>query len=239
VEPRVASPVAIHALFDALAWVTAGLVGWAVARWRPGLVPAPPVDPARLPVLFASAALGAYLFGTLNLLASGMAGFARSIEGALLGGIVGVEAWKWFAGVKARTGARLAAPLAAGIVFGRVGCFLSGLEDFTHGVATSLPWGHDFGDGVSRHPVQIYESLAMAGFLVWYLARLARGSMFVAVNGFSLMVGFYALQRFGWEFIKPYGAMLGPFTVFHLVSAALFVYAAALLRGAVRIGAKV
>jgi hypothetical protein len=33
--------------------------------------------------------------------------------------------------------------------------------------------------------------------------------------------------------------VLGPFTVFHLVSAALFVYAAALLRGAVRIGAKV
>ena len=44
-------------------------------------------------------------------------------------------------------------------------------------------------------------------------------------NGFYLAVGFYGAQRFVWEFIKPYGALIGPFTLFHLLSAAIVAYA--------------
>jgi hypothetical protein len=39
-------------------------------------------------------------------------------------------------------------------------------------------------------------------------------------------VGFYGAQRFAWEFLKPYGTLIGPFTLFHLLSAALVAYAA-------------
>ncbi|MEZ5319520.1 MAG: hypothetical protein R2752_19125 [Vicinamibacterales bacterium] len=44
----------------------------------------------------------------------------------------------------------------------------------TYGLATALPWGVDFGDGVARHPTQIYyEAVALAA-LALGLARLQR-----------------------------------------------------------------
>ncbi len=36
-----------------------------------------------------------------------------------------------------------------------------------------MPWGVDFGDGITRHPTQIYESIAMATLAI-VLARAAR-----------------------------------------------------------------
>jgi len=53
-------------------------------------------------------------------------------------------------------------------------------------------------------------------------------------NGFYLAVGCYGLQRFVWEFFKPYGALVGPFTLFHLLSLALVAYAAFMLATARR-----
>jgi prolipoprotein diacylglyceryltransferase len=61
-------------------------------------------------------------------------------------------------------------PLAIGIAVGRLGCFFAGLDDFTYGTPTTLPWGHDFGDGIARHPVQLYESAAMAAFAITTLS---------------------------------------------------------------------
>ena len=48
-------------------------------------------------------------------------------------------------------------------------------------------------------------------------------------NGFYLAVGFYGAQRFVWEFFKPYGALIGPFTLFHLLSAAIVAYAVVMI----------
>jgi prolipoprotein diacylglyceryltransferase len=59
-------------------------------------------------------------------------------------------------------------PLTAGIVVGRIGCWLAGLHDDTHGLPTALPWGLDLGDGVLRHPSPLYEIVflaALAGVL--------------------------------------------------------------------------
>ena len=224
--------LAIHTLFDVLAWLSAGAMALAIARWRPLVFPVS--DAMRqyyLASLILGAAFGAYFFGTLNLWISGQDGIARSIEGALFGGVVGVEVYKRAAGLTARTGARYAAPLAIGVAVGRIGCFLAGLEDFTYGTPTNLPWGHDFGDGVKRHPVQLYESAAMAAFLAVYVIALARRSAFAAANGFHLAVLWYGAQRFAWEFLKPYGTAMGPFTVFHLLSLALVLYAIIMLRG--------
>ena len=36
-------------------------------------------------------------------------------------------------------------------------CFLAGLHDDTYGLPTAAPWGMDFGDGIPRHPTQLYE----------------------------------------------------------------------------------
>src|SRR6201998_2044059 len=151
------------------------------------------------------------------------------MEGAILGGILAVELYKRSAGISARTGARFALPLAVGVAVGRIGCFLSGIEDFTYGTPTSLPWGHDFGDGVLRHPVQLYESVAMAAFAVFYVAAVLRPDDYVITNGFYLALAFYGAQRFIWEFLKPYGALIGPLTLFHLLSLSVLLYAVVML----------
>ena len=97
----------------------------------------------------------------------------KTAVGGLIGGLVGVELTKKALGVSTITGDLLAVPLAVGIALGRIGCFLEGLPDRTFGIATSLPWGVDFGDGVRRHPTQLYETLFLAGLAV-VLASLAR-----------------------------------------------------------------
>ena len=219
--------VLVHVGFDVLAWLAAGAAALWLGR-RPGIA-WPPVtrDPAYLAALVLGAGLGAILFGSLNLWLSGLAGFGRSIEGAIAGGIVAIELYKRAAGITTRTGARFALPLAVGIAVGRIGCFLAGLDDFTYGTPTTLSWGHDFGDGVPRHPVQLYESAAMAAFAAFYVVRIVNRDRLWIDQGFYLAVGCYGLQRFAWEFVKPYGPLLGPFTLFHLLSAALVIYAAA------------
>jgi phosphatidylglycerol---prolipoprotein diacylglyceryl transferase len=128
-----------------------------------------------------------------------------------------------------RTGARFALPLAVGIAVGRIGCYFAGMDDFTYGTPTTLPWGHDFGDGVARHPVQLYESMAMTGFAVFYVVAISKRNSFVVTNGFYLVLAYYGVQRFIWEFLKPYGAVIGPLSVFHLLSLAVLLYAAVML----------
>jgi phosphatidylglycerol---prolipoprotein diacylglyceryl transferase len=83
----------------------------------------------------------------------------KSVVGGLIGGLVGVELTKKLLGIRQSTGDLLAIPLCIGICVGRIGCFIAGLPDQTHGVATNLPWAVDFGDGVPRHPTQLYEIL--------------------------------------------------------------------------------
>ncbi len=218
--------LAIHSLFDALAWLSAALMTlWLTKRARIDF----PVSASRrsgyYAALVSGSAIGAYLFGTLNMIACGQWVIARSIEGAIFGAVLGVELYKRFAGVEARTGARFAAPLAIGVAVGRIGCYYSGIDDFTYGTPANWPWCHDFGDGVLRHPAPLYESASMAVFLVAYLFAVFRDNRFVIDNGLYLAIGWYAVQRFVWEFFKPYAPVLGPMTVFHILSIVLAIYA--------------
>lgn len=228
------SHLLVHTLFDILAWAAA--LG-ALLALRRG--PFPPVVGEDLRFGYAAAVLagagaGAWVFGTANLWASGLPGPGRSIEGAIAGAILAIEAWKAMNGVTVRTGAVYALPLCLGVAIGRIGCLLSGLEDNTHGVPTGAAWGWDFGDGVLRHPVQLYESLAMAGFALAYLVMLARGDGWWKANGFHLAVGFYAAQRFVLEGWKPYAGVAAGLTVFQLLSLALLGYAAFMIATAER-----
>jgi prolipoprotein diacylglyceryltransferase len=220
--------LAIHSLFDVLALLAA------LAVYR--LVPLPtsgmPTEPWRVHPLYIAvgafgSTIGAYIAGSANLWLSGIGGVARSIEGAIAGGIIGIEALKWRAGIRGSTGLRLVMPLAASIAVGRLGCFFAGLDDMTYGTPTNLPWGVDFGDGMPRHPVQLYEAAAMAVFLIAFVFLLRHDGEMVRRTGFYLFVAFYALQRFAWEFLKPYGKIIGPLNLFHLLSLALIAYALA------------
>lgn len=226
-----ASPALIHAACDAAAWVAAFVMARFVARrgWL-----GPPRTPFRDPAYFIALGLGAIagalLFGTGNMMAAGIWRIGHSIAGAVAGGIVAVEIYKWGTGVRGSTGGQFVAPLALGIAVGRWGCFLAGLADYTYGTPTALSWGVDFGDGIWRHPVQLYESGAMLVFLTVYLRGIARGSPLFLRQGFYLFVGWYALQRFAWEFLKPYPVLAGPFNLFHLICLALLAYSFFMMR---------
>ncbi|MBR0715383.1 prolipoprotein diacylglyceryl transferase family protein [Bradyrhizobium liaoningense] len=228
------SGAGLHIVFDIAAWLVAGAAVYWLSR-RGLKFPSQSFELPYIAALVFGAGLGAYLFGSSNLWLSGQAGIARSVEGALAGGIVAIELYKWSAGIALRTGARFALPLALGIAIGRLGCYFAGLDDFTYGTPTALPWGHDFGDGLSRHPVQLYESGAMAAFAVAYVLAVLNRNDFVITNGFYLALVYYGSQRFLWEFLKPYGALIGPFTLFHLLSLFILLYAAVMLATASKV----
>ena len=224
--------VLLHTAFDVLAWLAAGLAGLWLTRVERIAFPAASTDLPYVAAVLLGAGLGAFAFGTANMWLSGMPGLGRSIEGAVAGGVIAVELYKLARGIRTRTGARFALPFAVGVAVGRIGCYFAGVDDFTYGTPTALPWGHDFGDGVVRHPVQLYEGAAMAAFAVFYATAVRLRDPFVIDNGFYLAVGFYAVQRFAWEFIKPYGGVVGPLNLFHLLSLALLAYATLMILSA-------
>ena len=222
----------LHSLFDVLAWLAAALVAWSIRRtgWLAETMQFTLADnPGYFIALSLGAIAGALVFGSLNLDFAGRPVIGHSIAGALFGGIAAVESFKLATGIRGSTGLRLVAPLALGIAVGRWGCFFAGLPDYTFGVFTTLPWGVDFGDGLRRHPVQLYESVAMLAFLGVFLAGIAARAPLFRRHGFYLFVGWYGAQRFAWEFLKPYPTVLGPFNLFHLACLALATYSMVML----------
>jgi phosphatidylglycerol:prolipoprotein diacylglycerol transferase len=125
----------------------------------------------------------------------------KTIVGGLIGGLIGVEWIKRRLGVVVATGDLLVLPLALGISIGRVGCFLTGLPDRTYGMRTLLPWGVDFGDGVLRHPTQLYEIVFLVGLAV--LIVKITGRFTVAGDRFKFFMLGYMTFRFVVDFIKP------------------------------------
>ena len=126
----------------------------------------------------------------------------QSIVGALIGGWAGVEVGKRVGGVRRSTGDAFIVPLALGIAIGRLGCFVAGLHDDTYGVATSLPWGVDFGDGVPRHPTQLYDIAVVAALALALLGareRLGR----VPGLAFKLFLAGYLAWRVAIDHWKP------------------------------------
>jgi len=102
----------------------------------------------------------------------------------------------------------IAPAVPAGLAFGRLGNFINGE---LWGRATSVPWGMVFpqaGDGVVRHPSQLYqfglEGLALF-VLLWIYARKARPTG--AIAG-AFLLG-YGVFRFVAEFAREPDSFLG------------------------------
>jgi len=204
------TPVTLHTLFEALAYV----VGLRVFLWtRKKLAPTAFRHNDHVVWVgvgaIVGAALGAKLAYWLDDPLNAFANFpdlrhlleGKSIIGALLGGLCGVELAKKIARVDNSTGDAFVLPLTLGMCIGRIGCFLAGLSDHTYGMPTSLPWGVDFGDGLPRHPTQLYE---IAFLLAQYALLHARRHAFTRPGDRfrAFMIG-YLLFRLLVEFIKP------------------------------------
>lgn len=126
----------------------------------------------------------------------------KTIMGGLFGGLLGVEIAKWRMNETQSSGDLFTLPIIVGIFIGRIGCFLSGVNEFTYGKVTTFFTGMDLGDGLLRHPLALYELLFLLILffaLKWLQSQqeLERGLLFQ-----YFMLSYFAF-RFVLEFIKP------------------------------------
>lgn len=142
----------------------------------------------------------------------------RTIVGGLIGGTLAVYVVKRRLGITERLGNYLVPSLCAGILLGRIGCLLAGC---CYGEPTALAWGVDFGDGVARHPTQLYEAMVLLGFLGYSQLTLARHRPGVLFRAF--MIGYFA-WRFTVEFIRVNPVSAVGLTYYQLVAAIVLLY---------------
>lgn len=114
-----------------------------------------------------------------------------SFHGGVLGGFV---AGCWYARrhrIPVLRAADLMAPyIALGYSIVRIGCFANGC---CYGVPTAVPWAFDFGDGILRHPTQLYSSFgSLAIFLI--LLQIRRFRPFDGYVWFSYLALYSALR---------------------------------------------
>jgi phosphatidylglycerol:prolipoprotein diacylglycerol transferase len=163
-------------------------------------------------IIFVGAAVGAFLgshvVGVLenpNLLSNfNLMYFMgnKTIVGGFVGGLIGVELTKKQLGVTASSGDMMVYPLILAMIIGRTGCFLAGLEDGTFGIPSNLPWAINFGDGIRRHPTNLYEILF---WLILGIGLYITEKRFTLADGakFKILMVAYLAFRFLIEFIKP------------------------------------
>jgi prolipoprotein diacylglyceryltransferase len=200
----------VHLLFEWLA-LSAGFQLYRLQRARDGS--AGVLQPGAYPVALGcllGAALGnklvfwaefPHLWSTQGHdLAIWMSG--QSIVGGLLGGLLGVEIAKKLSGISASTGDSFVLPLVVGTAIGRIGCFLAGLQDGTYGNPTSLPWAVDFGDGIGRHPTQLYDIAFVLTFGTLVLAARRRWRAKPGLS-FKVYLSGYLCWRIAVDSIKP------------------------------------
>lgn len=218
-----------HLLFDLLAYSG----GFRLFLWQRRRLGDSIDTHARWSVVAAAifgAAIGSKVFFWLEVPAETLAHWndaafllgGKTIVGALIGGLIGVEVEKRWSGITKRTGDLFAMPLAAGIAVGRIGCFLSGLPDRTYGTPSALPWAVDFGDGIPRHPTQLYETAVMALAAI-VLGRLTRRPHRDG-DVFKLFMTMYFALRLTVDFLKPEPAILFGLSSLQLASVAVLLY---------------
>jgi phosphatidylglycerol:prolipoprotein diacylglycerol transferase len=192
-----------NGLYIALAAAIGGIIGAKVPAWL-----------VNLPQIIAHP-------GRWDLVLSG-----RTIVGGLIGGVVAVYLTKRRLGIKVRLGNYLVPSLCIGIFFGRIGCFLAGC---CYGQPTSLPWGVNFGDGIPRHPTQLYEALFVLGLLIVSQTMKDR---FEPGQLFRWFMVTYFSWRFLIEFIRVNPVAGFGLTYYQLASLAIVV--SYLLRNVIR-----
>lgn len=154
---------------------------------------------------------------------------SKSIVGGLLGGLAGVEGIKKWIGETRSSGDLFTFPLILGIMIGRIGCFLNGIHEPTYGLATTWITGMNLGDGISRHPVTLYEFFFLA--LLWTALAITRKKITLPDGvQFKLFVIAYLGFRFLLEFLKPRVPVLAGLGTLQIWCLAGLVYYRVMLR---------
>lgn len=141
-------------------------------------------------------------------LQSGMAWFSdgKTIMCGLVGAYLGVEVTKWALEIRVKTGDSFAAPVAVAVGIGRIACFTAGC---CFGTPTNLPCGVVFntaGDGLPRHPTQLYEAAFHFSMAILLAILRRRGIWQGQLAKFYILT--YLAYRFATEFIRPEAEIL-------------------------------
>lgn len=215
-------PVSSYAFFVGLGLVAAVGLYWFNVRGRTtgnaGLAIAAAaaiggIVGAKVPVWIANAPAILAHPERIALLLSG-----RTIVGGIVGGALAVYLTKRRLHITQRLGNQLVPSLCLGIAIGRVGCFLAGC---CYGIATSLPWGVDFGDGLLRHPTQLYEAFLLLGLFAYAQImrdRYAPGALFRR----------FMIVYFAWRFLVEFVRVSPPWALglsyYQVASAAIVAF---------------
>jgi len=132
----------------------------------------------------------------------------KTIIGAIVGGIIGIEIAKKISGITRRTGDGIVIPLAIAIIIGRIGCEFAGVTDGTIGAPCTWAWCFRQGDNFPRHPLPLYEIIYLLlllpfFFTVWRKGYFAEGSLF------RIFIILYLGLRFFLEFLKDSFTLYG------------------------------
>lgn len=125
----------------------------------------------------------------------------KTIVGGLLGAWLTVELTKLLLKERHSSGDLFTPPLIVAMMIGRLGCFLAGRVDATYGLPTALPWAVDFGDGIARHPTQLYEFIFLLGLLL--VCRLKFWTAVPSGSQFRFFLMCYFLFRLHIDSWKP------------------------------------
>jgi len=166
---------------------------------------------------FLGAKLPYLLFNALhNVSDAGLFDSGKTILGGMVGGYLGVEAVKFALEIKVKTGDSFAVPVAASIAVGRLACFFGGC---CYGTPTALPWAVRFGDGIPRHPTQLYEFFFHGGMAV-VLWNLRERGLFPR-QLIKLYILSYLIYRFLTEYIRPEPRVFEGLTPYQLAALAM------------------
>jgi phosphatidylglycerol:prolipoprotein diacylglycerol transferase len=140
----------------------------------------------------------------------------RSLVGALIFGLLGAEAAKLVIHYPLPPNDRFAALLPFPLAIGRIGCWLHGC---CRGVPCDHAWAVTYGDGITRHPVPVYEMVfhVSAGLVAVWLVRTRRCTGCV----FSLYLIAYGVFRFLSEFIRETPKTMESLSAYQWLSVAM------------------
>ncbi len=148
---------------------------------------------------------------------------SKTIVGGLLGGLIGTEIAKKILKITKSSGDMLTFPIILGIMIGRIGCFLTGVNDETVGLPSNLPWALDQGDGILRHPTSIYEIIFLG--IIWITLKFIKGK-YKPRNGDIFK--FFMIAYLGWrllvDFIKPIEPILMGLSAIQIACVIFLIY---------------
>lgn len=208
----------------------AGLVVFRHEAHRKG-IPGNVIENTALVTLL-SALVGARLYFALVFAQGGFLASARqflafnqgglSIQGALIGGMLGAVVYLWHRAPGFWRTADAAAPtIILGQAIGRVGCDVFGVQ-----APEYARWAVSVG-GQMLHPVQLYES--MLNYLLFMLIWFLRGRTRRDGELFLVYIAGFAFNRFVVEFFRTNPSAVASLSVAHVTALAMATIALSVL----------